>query len=467
MPLEQALAFIGATTAAITFAVAGVDWLIRKWLQKHRDELILALHAQVAALNENVSERTKERDTAREELKEVEADRNAKASLLVVTKHEVASLKEVVQSKSDELAELKEVKESLDKTQQTHDNRIHRALKLEGAIWTQPVMSDTTPFRSLAERRTPIISVLNLKGGVGKTTLTAHLAWALSARGYRVLLVDLDLQGSLSSLFLRNDELAKLGKAGTLLQHFLASTTKKGEGRPKRKLLDFSVPVPQLDKHCRLIAASDKLAYAELSQSVRWLLRVGGTAHNWSGRRDGRMILRRALHAKGLYKKFDVILLDCPPLINLCCANALAASDSILIPVTPSLKAIERVTPLLRRVTEIHENGVNPKLGVLGLVVNRTDGRELSPREQDLFVTLPDECISTFGSDVHRFDTIIQQRVAIQASEDYFEPPAEDHPLRTTFEALAEEFVKKLPKECRKPTERMQKKGSQSKGGGL
>lgn len=325
-------------------------------------------------------------------------------------------------------------------------------------------MADTPPFRPLVERRTPIISVLNLKGGVGKTTLTAYLAWALSARGYRVLLVDLDLQGSLSSLFLRNDELARLGKAGALLQHFLAGVGKKAGGEEKRGLLDFAVPVPQLDPHSRLIAASDKLAYAELSQSVRWLLRVGGTTQNWNGRHDGRMILRRALHARGLYKKFDVILLDCPPLINLCCANALAASDSILIPVTPSLKALERVPPLLKRVAEIHENGVNPKLDVLGLVVNRTDGRDLSPREQDLFVTLPDECISTFGRDVYRFDNVIQQRVAIQSSEDYFEAPSEGHPLRTAFEALAEEFVKKLPKECRKPVERFQKKG---KGGAL
>ena len=50
------------------------------------------------------------------------------------------------------------------------------------------------------------------------------------------------------------------------------------------------------------------------------------------------MILRRALHAPGLYRRFDVVLLDCPPLINLCCANALAASDYVLTPVVPSVK---------------------------------------------------------------------------------------------------------------------------------
>lgn len=67
------------------------------------------------------------------------------------------------------------------------------------------------------------------------------------------------------------------------------------------------------------------------------------------------------------------------------------AIRDVLIPVTPSPKAIERVPPLLRRVVEIRANGVNPELNVLGVVVNRSEGKALSPREEDLFVNLPDE----------------------------------------------------------------------------
>ncbi len=122
-------------------------------------------------------------------------------------------------------------------------NRVKKTLRLEGAIWTRPVMAGTCPFRPLADRRTPVVSVLNLKGGVGKTTLTAYLGWALAARGYRVLLVDLDLQGSLSSFFVDNTRLSKLEADGRTLRHYLDRVT----ADRTTKLLDFAVPVPQLN----------------------------------------------------------------------------------------------------------------------------------------------------------------------------------------------------------------------------
>src|SRR5262245_52663860 len=272
MTTEQTLGIIGAVVAVLGIVVTGIDFLIRKWLQKHRDELIISLNQQIATLTTSIQQATRERDDARSQRDTALNNLTTTSAALATATGEDLTLSNQLHERGEELTELKETKVALDKHQKTHDNRIRRALKLEGAIWTQPVMADTPQFRPLAERRTPIISVLNLKGGVGKTTLTAYLAWALSNRGYRVLLVDLDLQGSLSSLFLRNDELARLGKAESLLQHFLNGVTKSDNERPKRKLLDFAVPVPQLNKHSRLVAASDKLAYAELSQSVRWLL---------------------------------------------------------------------------------------------------------------------------------------------------------------------------------------------------
>src|SRR5262249_36959253 len=295
------------------------------------------------------------------------------------------------------------------------------------------VMAGTAKFRPLPERRTPIVSVLNLKGGVGKTTLTAYLGWALSARGYRVLLVDLDLRGSLSSLFVPNDELARLAKEGhKLLQHYPRDLAEK---KPAR-LIDFTLPLPQFGPHSRLVAATDRLAYAELNQTVQWLLRVGGSGRTWNGRHDGRMILRKALHARGLAKRFDVVLIDCPPFLNLCCANALAASDYVLTPVMPSLKSVERITPLLRRVME-GKAGANPDLKVLGVVVNSTQERDLTPKERDLLFNLPRRCLDVYGMDVYQFDTTIPQRVVVREGEVAFAAPDEKNPLRKTFEALA------------------------------
>lgn len=457
MTIEQAIPFaIGVTT----FLVTGADFLVRKWLQKHRDEAIQELTdkrsaaearahhlgTDLAAARQTIDDVTEKRDSAMGEV----------ATLLAENRKQAGRIDEL----EAEAARLSESHESMTRTQRTHDNRIRRALELEGAIWTQPVMSGTWAFRPLPERRTPIVSVLNLKGGVGKTTLTAYLGWALARRGYRVLLVDLDLQGSLSSLFYPTDELARLAKEGHLLQHFLADVTR----RKGVRLLDYALPVPQLNAGSRLVATADRLAYAELSQTVRWLLRVGGTARQWNGRHDGRMILRKALHAPGLCKRFDIVLLDCPPLINLCCANALAASDYVLAPIVPSVKSVERVTPLLKRVVEVRANQVNTALGMLGVIVNHSQERELTRKEEDLLMDLPRRCKDVFGDDVYRFDTIVPQRVHIRDGESGFDP-GEDHPVAPVFEQLAEEFVKRLPGCCRSPGERSRRATGHQHGG--
>ncbi len=451
MTFDQAIPFIITVT---TFVLAGIDWFIRKWLQKHRDGAIKELSDKVVALqleSANLHHRVSNQDII---LAARTAELNeARQELDVKRSQELAQMSKI-EEQNTELANLSGSREAMEKNQKSHDNRIRRALEMEGRIWTQPVMKGAPPFRPLSERRTPIVSVLNLKGGVGKTTLTAYLAWALAARGYRVLLVDLDLQGSLSSLFVPLDELARHSKEGKkLIQHYLAAVAKKQPA----KFIDFTLPLPQLNPHSRLVAATDRLAYAELNQTVQWLLRVGGTGKVWNGRHDGRMILRRALHARGLYKKFDVILMDCPPLLNLCCANALAASDYVLAPVMPSVKSVERITPLLGRVMEV-KTEVNPELKMLGLVVNGTQEKSLTPKEQDLLRNLPQQCLDVYGSDVYQFDTNIPQRVIIREGEYAFEAPDLKHPLRTTFEALAEEFIKRLPAVCRQPGERARKR---------
>jgi cellulose biosynthesis protein BcsQ len=443
--LEQALAIAGTSIGVLGFILGGIDYLIRSWLQTRREQSIAALNAELARERAASKSLMSERDALASELKDAKSRHAEAAQALVREVSQNESLRGQLEDAKSCLAQLTGTKELLDRQQKSHDNRIKRALNLQGALWTQPVMNDTPRFVPRMQRKTPIVSMLNLKGGVGKTTLTANLAWALSSQGYRVLLIDLDLQGSLSSLFLHNERLTQLSnQESRLLQHFLAPATKSDASPKAKNLLDFAVPVPQLNKHCRLIATSDHLAYAELSQTVRWLLRVGDSTKSWNGRHDGRMLLRKALHRAGVYKRFDVVLMDCPPLLNLCCSNALAASDTILIPVTPSPKAIERVPALLGRVNEFLNTGVNPDLKVLGVVVNRTEGRSLSPREEDLFVNLPDECMAVYGQVIDRFDTVVQQRVAVQNTEDEFQAPPAGHPLRVTFEALSEEFVSRL-----------------------
>jgi len=451
MTLEETGPIIGA----ITFLLTGTDWLIRRWLQKHRDELILSLTQQLKDANTAVADRTVERDEAHTDLAATTNTLAHTTNALVKADDEAAKLRVINAVTSAKLADVTAQLEDATHRGDAHDARVKRALELEGAIWTQPTMANTPRFVPLADRRTPIVSVLNLKGGVGKTTLTAHLARALAAEGYRVLLVDLDLQGSLSSLFIPTLELSRLAKSGA---KFLQNLIAPAAGSKPGKLLEHTLPVPQLGKHSRILPTTDKLGYAELSQTVQWLLRVGSKAKQWNGRRDGRMILRKALHRPAVYRKFDVVLMDCPPIINLCCANALAASDYVLTPVTPSLKAIERVPPLINRVMQVRAE-VNQDLKMLGIVVNNTRQQKgLTPQEADLLLTLPEQCLTVYGNPVKQFDTSIPGRVSVRDQEQEFDSPGEDPVIRDAFEQLAMEFIKELPGHCRHPDERRKAK---------
>jgi Mrp family chromosome partitioning ATPase len=185
MSVEQALTL---GIAVVTFLVGGIDFLVRWWLHKPRDEAIKELNEKLTASRIDAAHlRTAlEKAEAREGVATVERDQ-AQADG-AKEKKRADDLATVGEAQAAELTELRGVRDLLKKGQKAHDNRIRRALQLEGAIRTQPVMAGTPRFRPLAERRTPIISVLNLKGGVGKTTLTAHLGWAFARLGYRVLL---------------------------------------------------------------------------------------------------------------------------------------------------------------------------------------------------------------------------------------------------------------------------------------
>lgn len=120
MTLEEALPIVTATATAVGI----LDFLIRKWLQKHRDELILALNSQITQLRTEVAGSVAECAKVKGELKESEDDRTAKTAALVVTKHRIVTLEEEAKARATQLGELQDVKATLDQEQKTHDNRI-------------------------------------------------------------------------------------------------------------------------------------------------------------------------------------------------------------------------------------------------------------------------------------------------------------------------------------------------------
>lgn len=338
-------------------------------------------------------------------------------------------------------ADLDARQQDLDRT----ERRVRHVLQLEGQLWTAKALQRRPKFRELDLRKVAVVSVLNLKGGVGKTTVTAHLGAALARRGYRVLLVDLDLQGSLTSLLLPQEQIQEALDGKRLVQHFFRAAVTGGVP----KVGDYArraVEVAGVGGSVDIIGATDELAYAEMSLTMQWLLRRGN--------RDSRFLLRKSLHLLGVGRDYDIILIDCPPFLNISCVNALAASDYLLVPTTMGRKSLERVPVLLKQVfkSEKFNRHVNHDLKLLGLLANRTWQTELSRGEQDDWSRLAEVCRDVLGQDVKQFGVPIPQAVKeVSESETNFHLPDPVGRLAGVFTRLAAAIEQELPNDCRRP----------------
>lgn len=202
-----------------------------------------------------------------------------------------------------------------------------------------------------------IISIVNQKGGVGKTTTSVNLAAALAEADKFVLLVDLDPQGNATSgLGIKHQEIEK-GLYHTLVgQHRLhdvvANTGHAG---------------------LRVAPATPDLAGANVE-----LVNMEGRERKLSD------VLNEGKHA------YDYILIDCPPSLGILTLNGLVAADHILIPVQAEYYALEGLGQLLKTIDLVKEN-VKPELNVLGAVLTMFDGRNRLSEEvmQELYKYFP------------------------------------------------------------------------------
>ena len=205
-------------------------------------------------------------------------------------------------------------------------------------------------------------SIINQKGGVGKTTTTINLGTAMAACGANVLIIDMDPQGNLS--------------------------TGMGVEKVKRDKGVYNILIDNLSINDAVVKT--EIPNLNLIPSNDDLL---GFDIELSNESDRVMRLKKALENINSY---DYILLDCPPSLSLLTLNALVASTGALVPLQAEFYALEGLSQLLKTI-EVIKNSVNQNLMLEGVIITMFDGRNnLSNQvEQDVRSYLGTEVFAT------------------------------------------------------------------------
>ena len=191
-----------------------------------------------------------------------------------------------------------------------------------------------------------IISIINQKGGVGKTTTVINLAAGLSMKGKKILVIDLDPQGNATTgLGLSNTE-----SSDTTIYNVLNGNKKISEVIQRTSFENLNLITSNVDlSGLEVETAGDSRRAFKLKDELTSILN------------DSRA-------------SYDYILIDCPPSLSLLTIMALVASDALVVPLQTEFFALEGLTQLMKTIERI-KNNLNPELSIRGILLTMYDRR--------------------------------------------------------------------------------------------
>jgi len=226
-----------------------------------------------------------------------------------------------------------------------------------------------------------VLALANQKGGVGKTTTAINLGTALAAVGAKVLVIDLDPQGNAS--------------------------TGLGVAVRNRRTTTYDVLV----NHAALTAAAVQTAVPGLWVSPA-AQALSGADLELSDSEDRATRLKAALQATPR-DAFDMVLIDCPPALNLLTVNAMAAADAVLVPLQCEFFALEGLSQLLATIERI-KGSLNRSLTIDGVVLTMYDKRN------NLSAQVAEDVRATLGDLVYR--AVIPRNVRLSEAPSHAMP---------------------------------------------
>ena len=225
-----------------------------------------------------------------------------------------------------------------------------------------------------------IIAISNQKGGVGKTTTTFNLGAALASQGKKVLLIDADPQGNLTTYMGWTEDEIPVNLNEVLLNTLSDKKT------------DFEKCIKHHNENLDLIPSDIQLSSIEMTL-------VGAMSREYT--------LRHSIQS--IKDQYDYILIDTQPSLGMLPINALACADKVIIPVQPQYLATKGMTQLLSTIIKIRQQ-INPNLKIDGIVLTIVDKR--ANLTKDIYNQLQEN----YGSAVRIYDTQIPRAIKVAES---------------------------------------------------
>ena len=251
-----------------------------------------------------------------------------------------------------------------------------------------------------------VISVINQKGGVGKTTTTINLATALAKKGKKILIIDLDPQGNATT---------GLGKSNNDEEKSVYNIL-IGKISAENAIQESSV------KGLDLIGSNVNLSGLEVE-----------TANDANRAFLLKEILKKENNS--LFNDYENIFIDCPPSLSLLTVMSLVSADELLIPLQTEFFALEGITQLVKTIDRIKAN-LNPKLSIRGILLTMFDKRNKLSSQVD------NEARKHFKDKVYK--TVIPRNVRLSEAPSHGVPCLiydKGCPGSKSYISLAEEFI--------------------------